>query len=120
MRGWLGRMLFSGEEALKQAKVLSGGERVRCMFSKMMISQANVLIMDDPTNHLDLETITALNEGMKAYTGVLLFSSRDHQIMQSTADRIIELLPGGIIDRRESFDEYQENESVKEMRKNLR
>ena len=108
IRGWLGRMLFSGEEALKQAKVLSGGERVRCMLAKMMVLGANVLIMDEPTNHLDLEAITALNEGMKEFKGTMLFTSRDHQVMQSVANRVIELMPGGIIDRRESYDEYLE------------
>ena len=119
MRGWLGRMLFSGEEALKKAKVLSGGERVRCMLSRMMISGANVLIMDEPTNHLDLETITALNIGMKEFPGVLLFASRDHEIVQTTANRVIEILPGGIIDRREPFDEYLENPIVQQMRSEL-
>jgi len=119
MRGWLGRMLFSGEEAMKKAMVLSGGEKVRCMFSKMMVSGANVLIMDEPTNHLDLETITALNEGMSEFQGVLLFASRDQQIVQTTANRIIELLPGGLIDRRESFDDYLVNADVEAMRQGL-
>ena len=108
IRGWLGRMLFSGEEALKQAKVLSGGERVRCMLAKMMVLGANVLIMDEPTNHLDLESITALNEGMVEFKGTMLFTSRDHQVMQTVANRVIELSPGGIIDRRESYDDYLE------------
>ena len=116
VRGWLGRMLFSGEEALKQARVLSGGEKVRCMLAKMMLSGANVLIMDEPTNHLDLEAITALNEGMTEYKGVMLFTSHDHQIMQTVSNRIIELLPGFIIDRRESFDEYIENPEVEALR----
>ncbi len=106
IRGWLGRMLFSGEEALKQAKVLSGGERVRCMLAKMMVLGANVLIMDEPTNHLDLESITALNEGMAEFKGTMLFTSRDHQVMQTVGNRVIEIIPGGIIDRRESFDDY--------------
>ncbi len=106
IRGWLGRMLFSGEEALKQAKVLSGGERVRCMLAKMMVLGANVLIMDEPTNHLDLEAITALNEGMVEFKGSMLFTSRDHQVMQTVANRVIEIIPGGIIDRRESYDDY--------------
>ncbi len=119
IRGWLGRMLFSGEEALKQADVLSGGERVRCMLCKMMISGANVLIMDEPTNHLDLESITALNEGMTDFKGTLLFDSHDHQFVQTIANRIIEILPGGIIDRRESFDEYLENEDIDAMREKL-
>lgn len=116
VRGWLGRMLFSGEEAMKQAKVLSGGEKVRCMLAKMMLSGANVLIMDEPTNHLDLEAITALNEGMTEYKSVMLFTSHDHQIMQTVANRIIEILPGFLIDRRESFDEYLENLEVEKLR----
>ena len=109
-------MLFSGEEALKQAKVLSGGERVRCMLCKMMISGANVLVLDEPTNHLDLESITALNEGLIDYKGTLLFDSHDHQFVDTIANRIIEILPGGIIDRRERYDEYLENEDVIAMR----
>jgi len=108
IRGWLGRMLFSGEEALKEARVLSGGERVRCMLAKMMVSGANVLVMDEPTNHLDLEAITALNEGMVDFKGTMLFTSRDHQVMQTVANRVIEILPGALIDRRESYDEYLE------------
>ena len=116
VRGWLGRMLFSGEEAMKQAKVLSGGEKVRCMLAKMMLSGANVLILDEPTNHLDLEAITALNEGMTEYKSVMLFTSHDHQIMQTVANRIIEILPGFLIDRRESFDEYLENPEVEKLR----
>ncbi len=116
VRGWLGRMLFSGEEALKQAKVLSGGEKVRCMLAKMMLSGANVLIMDEPTNHLDLEAITALNEGMTEFRGVMLFTSHDHQIMQTVSNRILEILPGFLIDRRESFDEYIENAEVEALR----
>ena len=119
IRGWLGRMLFSGEEALKQASVLSGGEKVRCMLCKMMISGANVLIMDEPTNHLDLESITALNEGMIDYKGTLLFDSHDHQFVQTIANRIIEILPVGIIDRRETFDEYLENPDIDAMREKL-
>ncbi|MEG2859411.1 MAG: ATP-binding cassette domain-containing protein [Clostridia bacterium] len=108
IRGWLGRVLFSGEEALKEAKVLSGGERVRCMLAKMMLAGANVLIMDEPTNHLDLEAITALNEGMVEFKGSMLFTSRDHQAMQTVANRVIEIAPGALIDRRESYDEYLE------------
>ncbi len=108
IRGWLGRMLFSGEEALKQARVLSGGEKVRCMLAKMMVLGANVLIMDEPTNHLDLESITALNEGMAEFKGTMLFTSRDHQVMQTVANRVIEILPGTLIDRRESYDDYLE------------
>ncbi len=116
VRGWLGRMLFSGEEAMKQAKVLSGGEKVRCMLAKMMLSGANVLIMDEPTNHLDLEAITALNEGMTEFKSVMLFTSHDHQIMQTVSNRVIEILPGFLIDRRESFDEYIENPEVEALR----
>ncbi|HWS29969.1 MAG TPA: ATP-binding cassette domain-containing protein [Clostridia bacterium] len=112
IRGWLGRLLFSGEDALKQAKVLSGGEKQRCMLAKLMLSGANVLILNDPTNHLDLEAITALNEGMTAFTGVMLFASHDHQVIQTVANRVIELLPNSIIDRRESFDEYLDDPEV--------
>ena len=112
IRGWLGRLLFSGEEALKQACVLSGGEKNRCMLAKLMLSGANVLIMNEPTNHLDLEAITALNEGMTEFGGVMLFASHDHQVMQTVANRVIELLPGTLIDRRESFDEYIEDTEV--------
>ena len=106
VRGFLGRMLFAGEDGAKQVKVLSGGEKVRCMLSKMMISGANILIFDEPTNHLDMESITALNNGMIKFPGVILFSSRDHQIVQTTANRIIELLPGGYIDKITTYDEY--------------
>ncbi len=116
IRGWLGRMLFSGEDALKQAKVLSGGEKVRCMLAKMMLSGANVLIMDEPTNHLDLESITALNEGMVNFTGTMLFTSHDHQVMQTVANRVMEILPGYLIDRRCAFDEYLENPEVEALR----
>lgn len=119
IRGWLGRMLFSGEEALKEAGVLSGGERVRCMLCKMMMSGANVMILDEPTNHLDLESITALNEGLTEYKGTLLFDSHDHQFVQTIADRIIEILPGGIIDRQMSYDEYIEDESIDAIREKL-
>jgi len=112
LRGWLGRMLFSGEEALKKVNVLSGGERVRCMLSKMMLSGANVLIFDEPTNHLDLESITALNNGMNNFKGTILFSSHDHQLVQTIADRIIEIMPDGIIDKRMTYDEYLENEVI--------
>ena len=119
IRGWLGRMLFSGEEALKSAKVLSGGERVRCMLCKMMISGANVLVLDEPTNHLDLESITALNNGLIDYKGTLLFDSQDHEFVNTIADRIIEILPNGIIDRQETFDEYLDDEIVNETRKKL-
>lgn len=114
LRGFLGRMLFSGEEALKQADVLSGGERVRCLFSKMMLSGANVLLFDEPTNHLDLESITALNEGLMKFGGVLLFSSHDHQFVQTIANRIIELAPKGMIDKSMTYDDYLEDDALQE------
>ena len=106
VRGFLGRMLFAGDDGVKKLNVLSGGERVRCMLSKMMISGSNVLVMDEPTNHLDMESITALNNGMTRFPGVILFSSRDHQIVQTTANRIIELVGGKIIDKITTYDEY--------------
>lgn len=114
VRGFLGRMLFSGEESLKKASVLSGGERVRCMLARMMLSGANVLIMDEPTNHLDLESITALNQGLEKFQGTVLFTSHDHQFVQTVANRIIELTPRGIIDRRETtLDEYLTDPELK-------
>jgi ATPase subunit of ABC transporter with duplicated ATPase domains len=117
VRSFLGRMLFSGDEALKPVNVLSGGEKVRCLLSKMMLSGANVLIMDEPTNHLDLEAITALNEGLEAFTGVVLFNSHDHEFINSIANRIIEILPGGkLIDRMMLFDDYLKDDSVKALR----
>ncbi len=119
LRGWLGRMLFSGEEALKKASVLSGGEKVRCMLSKMMLSGANVLILDEPTNHLDLESITALNNGLINYKGTILFSSHDHEFVQTVANRIIEITPKGIIDRQMTYDEYLENEDIQALRKEM-
>jgi ATPase subunit of ABC transporter with duplicated ATPase domains len=109
LRGFLGRMLFSGEEVLKKASVLSGGEKVRCMLSKMMLSGSNVLLLDEPTNHLDLESITALNNGLINYKGSLIFSSHDHQFIQTIANRIIEITPNGIIDKQMSYDEYLED-----------
>lgn len=108
LRGWLGRMLFSGDEALKQVKVLSGGEKVRCMFAKMMLSGANVLIFDEPTNHLDLESITALNNGMSNFKGTLLFTSHDHQLVDTVANRIMEIREDKLIDKRMSYEEYLE------------
>jgi ATPase subunit of ABC transporter with duplicated ATPase domains len=113
VRGFLGRMLFSGEESLKQASVLSGGEKVRCMLSRMMLSGANVLLLDEPTNHLDLESITALNDGLIAFTGTMLFVSHDHEFIQTISDRIIEITPNGVVDRVTSYDEYLENDTVK-------
>lgn len=112
IRGFLGRMLFSGEEALKSAKVLSGGEKVRCMLSRMMLSGANVLLLDEPTNHLDLEAITAVNEGLINFPGTILFVSHDHQFIQTLANRIIEITPNGLIDRQISYDEYLDNEDI--------
>lgn len=106
LRGFLGRMLFSGEEALKKAKVLSGGEKVRCMLAKMMLSSANVLVLDEPTNHLDLESITSVNNGLINFKGALLFTSHDHQFINSIANRLIEITPQGVIDKEMSYDEY--------------
>ena len=117
VRGFLGRMLFTGDESLKPVKVLSGGEKVRCMLSKMMLSGANVLIMDDPTNHLDLESIESLNEGLVKFPGVVIFNSHDHEFISSIANRIIEITPKGIIDRMMNFDDYLKDEQVKELRK---
>lgn len=108
IRGWLGRMLFSGEEALKKVKVLSGGEKVRCMLARAMLTAGNLMFMDDPSNHLDLETITALNKGMINYKGVLLFTSHDHEILQTVANRIIEIKEDGTVDRLTTYDEYIE------------
>lgn len=115
VRGFLGRMLFSGEESQKEAKVLSGGEKVRCMLSRMMLSGANVLLLDEPTNHLDLETITSLNEGLSAFKGTMLFVSHDHEFIQTIANRIIYLAPQGIVDRVTTYDEFLENPVVQQM-----
>ena len=113
VRGFLGRMLFGGEDGVKRLKVLSGGEKVRCLLSKMMISGANVLLFDEPTNHLDMEAITSLNNGMIKFPGVLLFTSRDHQIVQTTANRIMEIVPGGkLIDKITTYDEYLANDEM--------
>ncbi|WP_419881032.1 ABC-F family ATP-binding cassette domain-containing protein [Peribacillus sp. B-H-3] len=112
LRGFLGRMLFSGEEVLKKASVLSGGEKVRCMLSKMMLSGSNVLMLDEPTNHLDLESITALNNGLISFKGSMLFTSHDHQFIQTIANRIIELTPNGVVDKQVSYDEYLENSEL--------
>ena len=119
VRGFLGRMLFSGDESLKKVKVLSGGEKVRCMLSKLMLSGANCITMDDPTNHLDLEAIQSLNEGLIAFSGVLLFSSHDHEFIQSIANRIVEITPNGVIDRMMSFDDYISDDTISEQRKKL-
>ena len=118
-RGFLGRMLFSGDEATKKASVLSGGERVRCMLSRMMLVGANVLILDEPTNHLDLESITALNNGLIAFNEVLLFASHDHEFVSTVANRIIEFTPGGIIDRVMGFEDYLESSEVSQTRDKL-
>ena len=113
LRSFLGRMLFSGDEVLKSVNVLSGGEKVRCMLSKMMLSKANVLVLDDPTNHLDLESITALNDGLMSFTGSLLFASHDHQFIQTLANRIIAVSDKGVVDRAETtYDEFLENPDV--------
>ena len=109
-------MLFSGDESLKKVKVLSGGEKVRCMLSKMMLSGANCITMDDPTNHLDLEAIQSLNEGLIVFPGVILFSSHDHEFIQSIANRIVEITPNGIIDRMMSFDDYITDPQDSELR----
>ncbi|MDD5120140.1 MAG: ATP-binding cassette domain-containing protein [Candidatus Omnitrophica bacterium] len=120
IRSFLGRMLFSGEEALKPVNVLSGGEKARCMFTRMMVNQPNVLILDEPTNHLDLESITSLNRGLSKFQGTILFSSHDHELVQTAANRIIEITPRGYIDRiSTTFDEYLANEQIKEQRHKL-
>jgi ATPase subunit of ABC transporter with duplicated ATPase domains len=119
IRGFLGKMLFTGEESLKSAKVLSGGEKVRCMFSKTMLESANVLIMDEPTNHLDLESITALNNALKDYKGVLIFTSHDHALIQTSANRIIELGGNGYMDKQMKYDEFLNNPKLKEQRKEI-
>ncbi|WP_394138099.1 ABC-F family ATP-binding cassette domain-containing protein [Cytobacillus oceanisediminis] len=115
LRGFLGRMLFSGEEVLKKASVLSGGEKVRCMLSKMMLSGANVLLLDEPTNHLDLESITALNNGLINFKGSLIFASHDHQFIQTIANRIIEITPAGIVDKQMTYDEYLEDAAIQKL-----
>ena len=120
VRGFLGRMLFSGDEALKKVSVLSGGEKVRCMLARMMLVQGNVLILDDPTNHLDLESITSLNKGLTKYKGTILFSSNDHQLVQTVANRIIEITPLGYIDRvNMTYDEYLSDKNIEEKRHRL-
>jgi ATPase subunit of ABC transporter with duplicated ATPase domains len=119
IRGFLGKMLFSGEEVFKKSNVLSGGEKVRCMVSRMMLTNANCLLLDEPTNHLDLETITAFNEALTDWKHVAIFSSHDHEFTQTIANRIIELTPNGVIDKRMTFDEYIADERVKEQRAQL-
>ncbi|AZA53173.1 ABC-F family ATP-binding cassette domain-containing protein [Chryseobacterium sp. G0201] len=119
MRGFLGRMLFSGDEALKSCKVLSGGEKMRCMFSRMMLQKANVLLLDEPTNHLDLESITTLNNSLSNFKGNLLLSSHDHEMLSTVCNRIIELTPQGIIDREMTYDEYLADKKIKELREKM-
>jgi ATPase subunit of ABC transporter with duplicated ATPase domains len=119
VRGFLGKMLFSGEEVLKKCNVLSGGEKVRCMISRMMLNGANCLIMDEPTNHLDLESITAVNNAMKDWKHVALFTSHDHEFVETVANRIIEITPNGIIDKRMSYDEYLADKQIKAMREGM-
>ncbi len=119
IRGFLGRMLFSGEEALKSAKVLSGGEKVRCMLSKMMLAKANVLMMDEPTNHLDLESITALNNGMRDFPGNIIFTSHDHELVNTVANRIIEITPTGFIDKMMPYDDYLADARIAELQTEL-
>ena len=113
VRGFLGRMLFAGEEGVKKVNVLSGGEKVRVMLSKMMIMGSNILVMDEPTNHLDMESITALNNGLIKFPGVILFTALDHQFIQTTANRIMEIVPGGsLIDKTTTYDEYLESDEM--------
>jgi ATPase subunit of ABC transporter with duplicated ATPase domains len=116
IRGFLGRMLFSGEETLKKANVLSGGEKVRCMTSRMMLQNANFLVLDEPTNHLDLESITAFNRGLMEFDGTVIFTTHDHEFMNSVANRIIEITPSGIIDKEMTYDEYIRDPKVKEIK----
>ena len=119
IRGFLGKMLFSGEEALKKCTVLSGGEKVRCMLSRMMMLRANVLMLDEPTNHLDLESITAFNNSLKKFKGTVLLTTHDHEFVQTVANRIIELTPKGAIDRYLTFDEYMSDKSIREQREKM-
>ncbi|MDN3666845.1 ABC-F family ATP-binding cassette domain-containing protein [Algibacter miyuki] len=116
IRGFLGKMIFSGEEALKKSNVLSGGEKVRCMLSRMMMVRANVLMLDEPTNHLDLESITAFNNSLKNFKGSMLFTTHDHEFAQTVANRVVELTPNGVIDRYTTFDEYMQDKKIKELR----
>lgn len=116
IRGFLGRMLFSGEETLKKCTVLSGGEKMRCMMSRMMMLKGNVLMLDEPTNHLDLESITALNNGLKDFKGTILFTTRDHELAQTVANRVLEITPNGLIDREMAFDDYRNDERVKALK----
>ncbi len=119
VRGFLGKMIFSGEEALKKSNVLSGGEKVRCMLSRMMMLRANVIMLDEPTNHLDLESITAFNNSLKNFKGTVLFTTHDHEFAQTVANRVIELTPNGVIDRYTTFDEYMQDSKIKELREKM-
>ena len=119
MRGFLGKMLFSGDEALKKSSVLSGGEKMRCMFSRMMLQKANILLLDEPTNHLDLESITTLNNSLTNFKGSLLLSSHDHEMLETVCNRIIELTPKGIIDRQMTYDEYLADKKIKELQQQM-
>ena len=119
LRGFLGKMLFSGDEVMKKVGVLSGGEKVRCMVSRMMLQDPNVVLLDEPTNHLDLESIQAFNESMSNFKGIVLISSHDHTFLQTVANRVIELTPSGAIDRVTSFDEYLEDPRVKQLREDM-
>ncbi|WP_299886386.1 ABC-F family ATP-binding cassette domain-containing protein [uncultured Lacinutrix sp.] len=119
IRGFLGKMIFSGEEAFKKSSVLSGGEKVRCMLSRMMMTRANVLQLDEPTNHLDLESITAFNNSLKNFKGTVLFTTHDHEFAQTVANRVVELTPNGVIDRYTTFDEYMQNAKIKELREKM-
>jgi ATPase subunit of ABC transporter with duplicated ATPase domains len=119
VRGFLGKMLFSGEETLKKCSVLSGGEKMRCMIARMMLSSGNFLILDEPTNHLDLESITSFNNGVTDFKGPVLISSHDHQFMSTTASRVIELFPEGFIDKQLTYDEYLENSAVQQQKATL-
>ncbi len=119
IRGFLGKMIFSGEEALKKSNVLSGGEKVRCMISRMMMERANVLMLDEPTNHLDLESITAFNNSLKNFKGSVIFTTHDHEFAQTVGNRVVELTPNGVIDRYMTFDEYLDDEKIQEQRKKM-
>jgi ATPase subunit of ABC transporter with duplicated ATPase domains len=119
LRGFLGKMIFSGEEALKKCTVLSGGEKVRCMLSRMMMKRANVLLLDEPTNHLDLESIQAFNNSLKNFKGTILFATHDHEFAHTVANRVIELTPKGIIDRYTTFEEYYADDKIKELREKM-
>ncbi|MBF4493093.1 ATP-binding cassette domain-containing protein [Flavobacterium sp. JLP] len=119
IRGFLGKMIFSGEEALKTSRVLSGGEKVRCMLSRMMMERANILMLDEPTNHLDLESITAFNNSLKNFKGSVIFTTHDHEFAQTVGNRVVELTPNGVIDRYMTFDEYLDDEKIQELRKKM-